>query len=59
MSIGIDYGLGQSNIDKETGIRFGVISQHSLHPEWMFRNETLDEETKFDLPQWEDLEVYP
>jgi len=22
---GIDYGLGQSNIDKETGIRYGVI----------------------------------
>lgn len=27
---GIDYGLGQSNINLETGIRFGVISQHSL-----------------------------
>lgn len=25
MSIGIDYGLGQSNVDKLTGIRFGVI----------------------------------
>jgi len=30
MSKGIDYGLGQTNIDHETGIRFGVISQHSL-----------------------------
>lgn len=30
---GIDYGLGQSNIDKETGIRFGVISQHSVMSE--------------------------
>jgi hypothetical protein len=30
---GIDYGLGQSNIDLETGIRYGVISQHSLDPE--------------------------
>lgn len=27
---GIDYGLGQSNIDKATGIHYGVISQHSL-----------------------------
>lgn len=27
---GIDYGRGLSNIDKETGIRYGVISQHSL-----------------------------
>ena len=31
---GIDYGLGQSNIDQETGIRYGVISQHSL-TEWL------------------------
>lgn len=30
MSIGIDYGLGMSNVDKETGIRFGVISQNSV-----------------------------
>lgn len=30
---GIDYGMGQLNIDKATGIRFGVISQHSLMPE--------------------------
>jgi hypothetical protein len=27
---GIDYGLGRSNIDTKTGIRFGVISQHSI-----------------------------
>lgn len=31
--IGIDYGLGRSNIDKETGIRFGVISQRSINPD--------------------------
>lgn len=30
---GIDYGLGKSNVDNETGIRFGVISQHSPSPE--------------------------
>lgn len=30
---GIDYGLGQSNIDKSTGIRFGVVAQNSCHPE--------------------------
>ena len=28
--VGIDYGLGRSNIDKATGIRYGVISQHSV-----------------------------
>jgi len=26
----IDYGMGQTNIDKYTGIRYGVISQHSM-----------------------------
>jgi hypothetical protein len=32
---GIDYGLGRSNIDNETGIRFGVISQNSINPDAM------------------------
>lgn len=27
---GIDYGLGQTNRDHVTGIRFGIISQHDL-----------------------------
>jgi hypothetical protein len=27
---GIDYGLGKSNIDTATGIRYGVISTHSV-----------------------------
>ncbi len=30
MSLGIDYGLGRTNIDTATRIRYGVISQHSL-----------------------------
>lgn len=30
---GIDYGLGQSNIDRLTGIRYGVIAQNSIMPE--------------------------
>lgn len=29
--VGIDYGLGQSNIDVETGIRYGVIAINSLY----------------------------
>ena len=33
MRTGIDYGNGQTNIDKETGIRYGVISPDSLCPE--------------------------
>ena len=31
---GIDYGLGSTNIDRETGIRFGVISQGSVLQAW-------------------------
>jgi hypothetical protein len=27
---GIDYGFGRTNLDGATGIRYGVISQHSL-----------------------------
>lgn len=29
MSAGIDYGMGDSNIDKATGVRFGVINLNS------------------------------
>ncbi len=32
--IGIDYGMGQSNIDKETGIRYGVIHQNEVLTAW-------------------------
>lgn len=32
---GIDYGMGRSNINTETGIRYGVISQNSVSPETM------------------------
>lgn len=39
MSVGIDYGLGQTNIDKANGIRFGVISQHSITEAWCERSE--------------------
>ena len=28
---GIDYSLGRSNVDRETGIHFGVISQNSVN----------------------------
>ena len=31
---GIDYGLGQSNIDHKTGIRYGVISQNAVLQAW-------------------------
>ena len=36
---GIDYGLGRSNMDLETGIRFGVISQNSVLQAWADSSE--------------------
>lgn len=39
MSKGIDYGLGQTNIDHETGIRFGVISSHEVLQAWCDESE--------------------
>src|SRR3990167_2385458 len=32
---GIDYGVGTTNIDKETGIRYAIIDQNSLDAESM------------------------
>jgi len=37
---GIDYGLGQTNIDKETGIRFGVIPMTKVLQAWCDRANT-------------------
>lgn len=34
MSAGIDYGMGKANVDPATGIRYGVISQHSVSDAW-------------------------
>lgn len=28
---GIDYGMGRSNVDKENGVRYGVISMNSIN----------------------------
>lgn len=33
MTAGIDYGMGTTNIDAETGIRFGVIPSNDMMPE--------------------------
>lgn len=32
--MGIDYGMGRTNIDVETGIRYGVIPAHDLGQAW-------------------------
>lgn len=36
---GVDYGMGQTNIDKETGIRYGVISQDEVSQVWAEESE--------------------
>ncbi len=58
---GIDYGSGRTNINLETGIRFGVISQHSVSQAWCDsslpiypENEDEDRDTDYDDPiGWE------
>lgn len=37
--MGIDYGMGQSNIDPETQIRYGVISVNSVLQAWCDTSE--------------------
>jgi len=32
--VGIDYGMGKSNINNETGIRFGVLPFHEISEAW-------------------------
>lgn len=39
MGMGIDYGMGRTNIDVETGIRYGVISQNSVLQAWADSSE--------------------
>lgn len=34
MSAGIDYGLGKTNVDVDTGIRYGVIPVHAVTQAW-------------------------
>jgi hypothetical protein len=36
---GIDYGLGKSNIDTKTGIRYGVINQNEVLQAWADSSE--------------------
>lgn len=39
MSAGIDYGMGRTNINHATGIRFGVISQNDILQAWADSSE--------------------
>lgn len=37
--VGIDYGMGQTNIDQDTGIRYGVIHANSIGTAWYEQSE--------------------
>jgi ribosomal protein L37AE/L43A len=37
---GIDYGMGDTNINKATGIRYGVIHQHEVLQAWCDYSES-------------------
>ncbi len=39
MGRGIDYGLGTTNIDKDNGIRYGVINQNMVTQSWCDSSE--------------------
>jgi len=39
MDKGIDYGLGNTNIDRNTGIRYGVIHQNEVLQAWCDSSE--------------------
>lgn len=39
MATGIDYGMGQTNIDKATGIRYGVIHHGDVGEAWYDQSE--------------------
>jgi hypothetical protein len=50
---GIDYGLGKTNIDAQTGIRYGVIPQNEVVQAWCDIAEPFYGD---DLPEDEDLD---
>ena len=47
-----DYGLKQSNIDRATGIRYGVISQNSLNHDAL--QDIFDQGKNLDFENWQD-----
>jgi hypothetical protein len=55
--MGIDYGMGMTNIDKSNGIRYGVISQNEVLQAWADSSEPwYGEESEW--PKDEDGEPY-
>lgn len=57
---GIDYGLGKTNIDTQTGIRYGVISQHSVMQAWADSSEPVyPEHDQSETDADEDIDCEP
>ena len=38
-NVGIDYGMGTTNRDMDTGIRYGVVSIHEVSQAWCDESE--------------------
>ncbi len=68
----IDYGMGTTNIDHKKGIRYGVISQHSISPDSLHDFESdygqptcphcggdLTDEIPEDVEGWESFGHFP
>jgi hypothetical protein len=55
---GIDYSLGMSNKDKETGIRYGVISQNEVLQAWADSSEPYygEEAEQMTDEEWENAD---
>lgn len=49
--MGIDYGMGQTNVDVSNGIRFGVISMHEVTQAWCD-----DSEPQYGQPELSDCD---
>lgn len=52
--VGIDYSLGKANYDKETGIHYGVISQHAINQDCL-----MDFEDIYPNSDLFDLDIFP
>jgi len=55
MSAGIDYGMGQVNIDHDTGIRYGVIPVNDVCQAWSDESEPVYPEPDPDEEEPEDF----
>lgn len=55
---GIDYGLGTTNLDQKTGIRFGVIHSNEVLQAWADCSEAIYPEPEEELDADEEQDWY-